>query len=151
MKLLEGTHFLRRLEQPSRDGPRSKERVDCLLCPSDDDDGDNVSKRARMGYRLDKLQKHYKAKHKDSFPNEDRTLLDMGFLSREQAEQIKARRKHSMQLYRPAIMKLFMVMKIIGILMYQNRHLRDLLLSLNCISNQISLIGRPSSDGLIPL
>jgi hypothetical protein len=32
-----------------------------------------------MGYRLDKLQKHYKAKHKDSFPNEDRALLDMGF------------------------------------------------------------------------
>ena len=30
-----------------------------------------------MGYRLDKLQKHYKAKHKDSFPNEDRTLFDM--------------------------------------------------------------------------
>jgi hypothetical protein len=32
-----------------------------------------------LGYRLDKLQKHYNAKHKDSFPNEDRTLLDMGF------------------------------------------------------------------------
>jgi hypothetical protein len=79
MKLLEGTHFLRGLEQPSRDGPRSKERVDCMLCPSDDDDGDNVHKRARMGYRLDKLQKHYKAKHKDSFTNEGRTLLNMGF------------------------------------------------------------------------
>ena len=68
MKLLEGTHFLRRLEQPSRDGPRSKERVDCLLCLSVDDDGDNVGKRARLGYRLDKLQKHYKGKHMDSFP-----------------------------------------------------------------------------------
>ncbi len=50
-----------------------------MLCPSDDDDGDNVNKRARIGYRLDKMHNHYKAKYKDSFPNEDRSLLDMGF------------------------------------------------------------------------
>ncbi len=40
MKLIEGTHYLRRIDQPSPHLARSKEFVDCLICrlPSDSED-----------------------------------------------------------------------------------------------------------------
>jgi len=84
MKFKEGTHFLRRLDQPSPAPPKCKGRVDCLLClaPADsDDDGVILCVRrgAREGYRLDKLMVHYRSQHKELFPKATTTLLEIGF------------------------------------------------------------------------
>jgi len=86
MKLVEGTHYSRRLDQPSTVNFKTREYVDCLLCsaPSDSDDETVINngrsaKHARQGIRLDALMHHYKAKHKDVFPAAGRSLLDMGF------------------------------------------------------------------------
>ena len=69
MNLLEGTHFRRMLDQPSRIA--SKELVYCLFCkvPSDSDDEPVAlatfkKMQAKHGIRLDKLKAHYKKKHK---------------------------------------------------------------------------------------
>ena len=63
MNLLEGTHFRRRLDQPSRIA--SKEFVDCLFCrfPSDSDD-EHVARasltrlQVKQGIRKDQLISH---------------------------------------------------------------------------------------------
>ena len=85
MKLIEGTHYLRRLDQPSPHPIRAKELVDCLFCrlPSDsEDEGVRAKirrKQAKDGIRLDKLMQHFKVQHKGDIPSEGRSLLDMGF------------------------------------------------------------------------
>ena len=63
MNLLEGTHFRRRLDQPSRIA--SKEFVDCLFCrfPSDSDDEPTARAtftkiQAKHGIRMEKLKEH---------------------------------------------------------------------------------------------
>ena len=64
MNLLEGAHFKRRSDQPSRIA--SKEFVDCLFCrvPSDSDDepiarATFTKMQAKHNIRLDKLKAHY--------------------------------------------------------------------------------------------
>ncbi len=43
MKLVEGTHYMRRLGQPSYVATRAKEFVDCLVCGvSSDSEDENV-------------------------------------------------------------------------------------------------------------
>ncbi len=85
MKLVEGTHYKRRLDQPSSVPTRAKEKVDCLICgvPSDSED-ENVrsrltNKQVNQGIRLDKLLIHYKRKHREAFLVQARSLLDKGF------------------------------------------------------------------------
>ena len=64
MNLLEGTHFMRRSDQPSRIA--SKEFGDCIFCrvPCDSDD-EHVARvtftkmQAKHGIRMDKLKAHY--------------------------------------------------------------------------------------------
>jgi hypothetical protein len=84
MKLVEGTRYSRRLDQPSPRPIRAKEVVDCLICgvPSDSED-ENVRRRltkkqVNQGIRLDILLIHYKGKHLEAFPAQGRSLLDMG-------------------------------------------------------------------------
>jgi hypothetical protein len=85
MKLIEGTHYRRRIGQPSPHLARSKEFVDCLICrlPSDseEEEGRTTLRRSHVkdGIRLDKLPQHFKAKHKGHLPSEGMSLLDMGF------------------------------------------------------------------------
>ena len=86
MKLVEGTHYSRRLDQPSSVNFKTREYVDCLLCraPRDYDDEPVINNgrsanHVGKGIRLDALMHHYKAKHKDAFPAAGRSLLDMGF------------------------------------------------------------------------
>lgn len=82
IKLKEGTHFIRRLDQPSPAPPKCKERVNCRFClapEESDDDNDGVRHRGRRGliregHRLDKLMKHYRYKHKELFPQATTTL-----------------------------------------------------------------------------
>jgi hypothetical protein len=81
MKLVEGTHYRRRLDQPSPHPHLSKEFVDCLLCaaPSDSED-DQVRRRmtrknTRKGIRLDRLTRHFNLQHRSETSNEGRTLL----------------------------------------------------------------------------
>ena len=84
MKLLEGTHLRRRLDQPSP--IPSKLFVDCLFIkvPSDSDD-EHVLRatftrmQAKHGIRMDKLKTQYKRKHKGEMPSEGMSLLDLGF------------------------------------------------------------------------
>jgi len=47
MKLVKGTHYRRRENQPSPAPHKSKEVVDCLLCgdPGDDDGNEHVAKK----------------------------------------------------------------------------------------------------------
>ena len=86
MKLVEGTLYSRRLDQPSSVNFRTREYVDYLFCsvPSDSEDEPPIRKKstnqARKRIRLDNLLQHYKEKHKDAFPAEGRSLLDMGFI-----------------------------------------------------------------------
>ena len=75
---------MRRLDQPSP--IPSKEFVDCLFCriPSDSNDepGPRVTftkSQAKQGIRRDKLQAHYKKKHKAEMPSEGMSLLHWGF------------------------------------------------------------------------
>ncbi len=83
MKLIEGTHYLRRLDRPSPHLARSKEFVDCLICrlPSDlENEEERTTLRRRHvkdGIRLDKLSQHFKAKHKGHLPSEGMSLLDI--------------------------------------------------------------------------
>ena len=85
MKLLEGTHYRRRLDEPSRSNFGSKEFVDCSMCGIPRDSNDDIARRthsgkqANQGIRLDKLLRHYKGKHRDAFPSMGRSLLDLGF------------------------------------------------------------------------
>ncbi len=97
MKLVEGTHYSRRLDQPSSNNFKTREYVDCLLCraASDYDDEPVINNgrsanHARKGNRLDALTHHYKAKHKDEFPADGRNLLDMGFTITTAGEAAKA-------------------------------------------------------------
>ncbi len=94
---MEGTHYLRREDQPSSVSFRTREYVDCLLCgaPSDSDDEPPTRNRsiriqAQKGIRLDTLMRHYKKKHKDVFHVEGRSLLDMGFTITRAVESAKA-------------------------------------------------------------
>ena len=74
MKLVEDTHYRRRLEQPSSSTYGSKDYVDCLFCgvPSDSEDETTMHRRkltrkqANQGIRLDRLMIHYKGKHKEA-------------------------------------------------------------------------------------
>ena len=81
MKPVEGTHYMRRMDQPSPHPIRAKEFVDCLFCelPSDSDDEERHATLTRDGIRLDKFMSHLKAKHKAHIPTEGRSLLEMGF------------------------------------------------------------------------
>jgi hypothetical protein len=70
MKFIEGTHYLRRIDQPSPHLPKSKEFVDCLICrlPSDSENEEVRTalrrRHVKVGIRLDKFSQHFKAKHK---------------------------------------------------------------------------------------
>jgi hypothetical protein len=85
MKLVEGTHYTRKLDRSSHNNYGSKEYVDCLLCGVPSDSDDDIVKRkltikqVNQGIRLDMLMIHYKGKHRDAFPSEGRSLLDLGF------------------------------------------------------------------------
>ena len=85
MQLKEGTHYRRRLDQPSANTARCKEFVDCMFCgcPSDSPDDKRLEKLKRKqiidGIRLDHLRDHYMKKHKHDLPSEGKSLLDMGF------------------------------------------------------------------------
>ncbi len=86
MKLVEGTHYRRRLDQPSHNNYGSKDYVDCLLCGAPSDSDDDIVRRkltrkqVNQDIRLDRLMIHYKGKHRDAFPSEGRSLLDLGFI-----------------------------------------------------------------------
>ena len=88
MKLVEGTHYLRRIEQPSPHPKPSKEIVDCLFCaaPSDSDDDDirrrMQRKNTRKGFRLDKLMRHFRCQHPSQPSTDVRTLLSYPGFSR---------------------------------------------------------------------
>ncbi len=84
MKLLEGTHFMRRLDQPSP--IPSKEFVDSLFCkiPSDSDDEPEprstlTRMQAKNGIRMDKLKTRSYKKHKAIMTSEGMSLLDTDF------------------------------------------------------------------------
>ncbi len=49
MKFVEGTHYSRRLDQPSSVKHKTREYVDCLVCgvPSDSDDEPDITKQLR--------------------------------------------------------------------------------------------------------
>ena len=86
MKRLEGNHYRRRLDQPSRSNFGSKVFVDCLMCGVPSDSDDDIAKRtktrkqANQGICLKKLMRHhYKGTHRDAFPSVGRSLLDLGF------------------------------------------------------------------------
>jgi hypothetical protein len=81
MKLFEGTHYRRRLDQPSSYPHLSKEFVDCLLyaAPSDSED-DQVRrimtrKKTHKGIRLDRLMRYFNVQHRSVPSTEGRTLL----------------------------------------------------------------------------
>ncbi len=82
---MEGTHYRRKLDQPSPHPIRAKEFVECLFCelPSDSEDEQRhvtlTRRQARDDIRLDNFMSHFKAKHKARLPTEDKSLLDMGF------------------------------------------------------------------------
>jgi hypothetical protein len=69
MKPVEGTHYKRRLDQPTPHPIRAKEFVNCLFCKllSDYEDEElhaTLTRRpTRDGIRLDKFMSHFKAKH----------------------------------------------------------------------------------------
>ncbi len=70
MRLIEGTHYKRREDQPPPTPPKSKEDVDCLLCCDPGDDGNEhfAKKRSRpigQSLRLDRFQAHLKCYHTD--------------------------------------------------------------------------------------
>ena len=81
MKLIEGSHYMRRLDQYSPQPHPSKEFVDWLLrsAPSDSEDGEVrrriTRKNTRKGIRLDKFMKHFKVQHREEPHNEGRTLF----------------------------------------------------------------------------
>jgi hypothetical protein len=86
MKLVEGTHYRRRLDHPHPHP--SKETVDCLLCaaPSDSED-DEIRRRmqrknTRKGFRLDELMRHFRCHHPSQSSTEGRTLLHYPGFSR---------------------------------------------------------------------
>jgi hypothetical protein len=85
MKFIEGTHYLRRIDQSSHHLAKYKEFVDYLICrPPTDSESEEVRTTLRRrhvkdGIRLDKLSQHFKAKHKGHLPSEGMSLLDMGF------------------------------------------------------------------------
>ncbi len=66
MKLVERTHYIKRMDQPSTHPIRAKEFVECMFCrlPSDSEEEGGRAKRRRKqaqdGIRLDKLMQHYK-------------------------------------------------------------------------------------------
>ena len=87
IKLVEGTHYRRRYNQPSPTPRKSRELVSCLLCDTSSypDDADHAvervgrNKRCKGVVRLDKLMKHITSAHPECIPAEGRSLLDMGF------------------------------------------------------------------------
>ena len=85
MKPVEGTHYKRRLDQPSPHPIRAKEFVDCLFCELSSDSEDEgrhatlTRRQARDGIHLDKFMSDFKVKHKAHIPTEGMSLLDMGF------------------------------------------------------------------------
>ena len=87
MKLVEGTHYRRRLHQPGPTPHKCKELVSCLFCDTSsypDDAEQEVGrvgrhKRCRGVIRLDKLAKHINKTHPECIPAEGRSLLVMGF------------------------------------------------------------------------
>ena len=98
MKLIEGTHYMRRHEQPTPAPHKSKEVVDCLLCsdPGDDDIaplGHVARKRSRpigQNIRLDRFHVHLKAHHPDACRNGARSLFELGFTRRELGAAVTA-------------------------------------------------------------
>ncbi len=71
MKLVEGTHYLRRMDQPSPQPNPSKQFVDCLFCaaPSDSEDDQAhrrmTRKNTRKGIiRLDMLTRDFNVQHR---------------------------------------------------------------------------------------
>jgi hypothetical protein len=87
IKLVEGTHYRRRLYQPTPPPHRYREIVNCLFCDTSSNPdaeehvADSVGRRKRCkGFlRLDKLTKHIKDKHLECLPTEGTSLLRMGF------------------------------------------------------------------------
>jgi len=87
MKLVEGAHYKRRLDQPSSHTTRSKDVVDCLMCGvTSDVEDENVRRRltnnqVNQGIRLDRLLIHYKRKHPEALFSQGKSLFDMGFIA----------------------------------------------------------------------
>jgi hypothetical protein len=87
MKLVEVTHFRRRLQQPSPTPHKCKELVSCLFCdtstyPYDAKRGGvrvGTQKRCKGVICLDKLVTHTNKAHPECSPAEGRSLLDMDF------------------------------------------------------------------------
>jgi hypothetical protein len=86
MKLVEGTHYTRRLDQPSPHQASSKEMIDYLFCRLPSYSEDEVErgqfwhrKQVKNGIRLDILMKRVKAKHKGEISSEGISLLYIGF------------------------------------------------------------------------
>ena len=87
IKLVEGTHYRRRYNQPSPTPAKSKELVSYLFCDTSryPDDAAHAAervgrnKRCKGVVRLDKLMKHITTAHPDRIPAEGRSRLDMGF------------------------------------------------------------------------
>ena len=84
---VEGTHYLRREEEPPPLPQPAKRYVDCLLCTRSDSTALGNKRKSNIcvkGYRLDRLMAHYQSVHKDAPIDEgSRTLLDTGFTRRE--------------------------------------------------------------------
>ena len=61
MKLVEGTHYTRRADQPYPHPIRAKEMADCMFCrlPSDSEDEGGLGGRARMIIKLTKFRSVY--------------------------------------------------------------------------------------------
>ena len=85
MLVIEETHYMRRLEQPSPAPKPSKEFVVCLLGgdPSlDNEEGRDARKRARTkgrSIRLDMMMAHCKSEHPEATRDGNRSLLSFGF------------------------------------------------------------------------
>ncbi len=86
MLLVEGTHYLRREEEPDPLPQPAKRYVDCVLCDRSDSTAPGNKRKINncgKGYRLDRLMAHYQSVHKDALiDGGSRTLLDMGFSRR---------------------------------------------------------------------
>ena len=87
MKLVEGTHYSRSLDQPSSVNFKTRKYVDCRLCRAasyyDDEpviNNGRLANHARKCIRLDALMHHYKAKHKDAFPAARKSLIHFASL-----------------------------------------------------------------------
>ncbi len=87
IKLVEGTHYRRRLHQFGSTPHKCKGLVSCLFSDTSSYTNDaeqgvvrvDGHKRCKRVIRLDKLAKHINKTHPEYIPAEGMSLLDMGF------------------------------------------------------------------------